>query len=288
MKTCFLAIFMMASPFLIQSQIIENHPILKNISIVRKNFRNLKSGEIVNKTILFKEGKLTTIQTSDVIQNFFYNQKGLLDKSTKEKVGSNWKEVINYSFDKEDRLVKFTKKYEEGGEFVTKTVDLSYQGARINAVTRKSNNHENFVDDVEYVVENGLIVRRISRDRIQQIIGKTEYVYANNNIVRHRGLVGEKTIKSYTFDDKNSVNLLIVESLFGKNYKVIVPLVSFYEEEFDFQSISKNNELTFTANSENYDNKIGKYKYNNLNYPVSCALSEANGTVKTEVNYYYE
>lgn len=288
MKIYLLAIFMMAFPTLMQSQNQENPVKLKQINIVKTNFRNLKSGEIINKTILFKDDKLFSIKTSDVIQSFFYNQKGLLDMSLKEKEGSSWKEIVNYTYDGEQRLVKFSKKYEEDTKYVTKTVTFTYEGGRVQAVTKKSNTQQVFIEDIEYIVENGLIVRRSSRDRNQQIINKTEYVYGKDNIVRHKGLLGDKSIKSYTFDDKNSADLLIVKNIFGHNYKVIVPLVSFYEEEFDFQSISNNNELSYTSTAAKEIIKSGKYKYNNLNYPTSYFLLEDNGMIKTVKNYIYE
>lgn len=277
---------MITFSFLAQSQ--ENSVKLKQINIVKTNFKNLKSGETINKTIFFKDGKLESIKTSDVIQHFFYNPKGLLDMTVKERVGSNWKEVINYTYNPEEKLIKFTKKYEEGGELVTKTVSINYEGARVKATTKKSNNHQFLVDDIEYIVENGLITRRNSRDRNQQIINKTEYVYSKDNIIRHKGLIGDKTIKNYTFDDKNSAELLIVKNIFGPNYKVIVPLVSFHEEEFDIESISANNELTFVPTTTNYVGVSRKYKYNNLNYPISCSLIEDNGIVRTEKKYIYE
>lgn len=285
-KTYFITLFMITFSFLAQSQ--ENSVKLKQINIVKTNFKNLKSGETINKTILFKDGKLESIKTSDVIQHFFYNPKGLLDMTVKERVGSNWKEVINYTYNPEEKLIKFTKKYEEGGELVTKTVSITYEGARVKATTKKSNNHQFLVDDIEYIVENGLITRRNSRDRNQQIINKTEYVYSKDNIIRHKGLIGDKTIKNYTFDDKNSAELLIVKNIFGPNYKVIVPLVSFHEEEFDIESISTNNELTFVPTTTNYVGVSRKYKYNNLNYPISCSLIEDNGIVRTEKKYIYE
>ncbi|MFV8345549.1 hypothetical protein [Flavobacterium sp. ZB4P13] len=288
MKIYFIAIFLMASPRFVQSQILENSVKLKQINVVKTNFRNLKSGEIINRTILFKEGKLLSIKTSDVLQSFFYNPKGLLDMTVKERQGSNWKEVVNYAYNKEEQLVKFTKKYEEGGELVTKTVAITYEGSRVKAVTKKSNSHQTLIEDIEYIVENGLVARRSSRDRNQQIVNKIEYVYFKDNIVRHKGLIGDKSMKNYTFDDKNSADLLIVKNIFGQNYKVIVPLVSFHEEEFDFESISNNNKLSFTSTAINAIGKSGKYKYNNLNYPVSCSLIEENGIVKTEKIYFYE
>ncbi len=288
MKTYFIAIFMVAFPYWMQSQIQENPVKLKRIDIVKTNYQNLKGGEVVNKTILFKEGKLQSIKTSDVIQSFFYNPKGLLDMSVKERVGSDWKEVVNYSYDTQANLVKFVKKYQEGGEFVTKTVNVTYEGARVKAITKKSNSHQVVVEDIEYIVENGLIVRRSSRDRNQQIVTKTEYIYAKENIVRHKGLLGDKSMQNFTFDDKNSANSLIVKSVFGQNYKVIVPLVSFHEDEFDFESISNNNKLSYNSTAVNAIGESGKYKYNKLNYPASHSLIEQNGIVKTETTYFYE
>lgn len=288
MKTYLLALFMMASPCLIQSQVSENTVKLKQINIVKTNFRNLKSGEIVNKTMLFKDGKLQSIKTSDVIQSFFYNTRELLDMTVKERVGSNWKEVINYVYNKDEQLTKLTKQYEENGEQVTKTVTISYEGARVKVITKKSNSQQSQKEDIEYVIENGLINRRLTRDLNQQIVNKIEYVYFKDNIVRHKGLIGDKSIKSFTFDDKNSVNLLMVQNIFGANYKVIVPLVSFHEDEFDFGSIGTNNELVFSSTSVNAVGKSRKYKYNTANYPVSCSLIEENGIVKTEFSYVYE
>ena len=278
---------MLASPCLIQSQVLEHTVKLKQINIVKTNFRNLKSGEIINKMMLFKDGKLQSIKTSDVIQSFFYNTKELLDMTVKERVGSNWKEVINYAY-KDEQLTKLTKQYEENGEQVTKTVTIAYEGARVKVISKKSNSQQSQKEDIEYVIENGLINRRLTRDLNQQIVNKIEYVYFKDNIVRHKGLIGDKSIKNYTFDDKNSVNLLIVQNIFGANYKVIVPLVSFHEDEFDFGSIGANNELVFTSTALNSVGKSRKYKYNIANYPVSCSLIEENGIVKTEFSYVYE
>lgn len=288
MKKYFIAIIMVVFPFLTQSQTSENSVKLKQINVVKTNFRNLKDGEIVNRTMLFKNGKLSSIKTSDVIQSFFYNPNGLLDMTVKEREGSNWKEVVNYSYDKANRLTKFSKKYDENGEYVTKTITVTYEGARIKAITKKSNNHQNFVEDIEYVVDNGAIVRRASRDRNQQIISKKEYGYFKNNFVRQKGLVGDKSTQYYTFDDKNSINLLIVKGIFGENYKLIVPIVSFHEDEFDLQSISENNELSSKSTSVNFIGKSGSYKYNSNNYPISHALIEENGIVKTQTTYLYE
>ncbi|WP_229335503.1 hypothetical protein [Flavobacterium sp. ALJ2] len=284
-KNYFIAIFMMAFSCLIHSQ--DQQFKLKQINVVKTNYRDLKSGEIENKTLLFQDGKILTIKTSDVVHSFFYNQKGLLDMTVKERIGSNWKEVVKYSYDKDDRITKFMKKYDENGETVTKTVTMTYEGARIKAITKKSNVHT-VIEDIEYVVENGLIIRRSSRDRNQQIFNKIEYVYSNDNVIRHKGVLGEKMINNFTFDDKKSVDLLIVQNLFGPNYKVIVPLISFHEEEFDFESISYNNELAFIPSSINYTGVTGKYKYNASNYPISSSFLEQNGIVKIDKTYIYE
>ncbi len=261
---------------------------LKQIKIVKTNFKDLKSGEIINKTITLQDGKLSSIQTSDVTQNFFYNPKGLLDRSVKEKMGVNWKEVVNYSYDTENRLIKFTKKYQEENESLLKTVSLTYQGARVNVITRKSTTKDAIVENIDYIVENGLVTRRSTRDRNDQIINKIEYVYANGNCVKQVGLLGDKSIKYYNFDDKNSPELAIVKNAFGENYKVIVPIISYHEEEFNFQMISPNNELTYRNSAIKDVIKAGKFKYNNLSFPTSYLLIENEGMLKTVKTYSYE
>jgi len=279
---------MMVFPCLLHSQ-DQNAPIrLKQINIVKTNYQNSKDGEIVNKTVVFKDGKIQTITTSDVVQHFFYNTKGLLDKTVKDKIGSEWKEVVNYSYDADNNITKFVKKYQEGNDYITKTVTFGYEGARVKVITKKSTNHQNVVDDNEYIVENGIIVRRTTRDRNKAIIGKIEYVYVNDNVVKHKGLVGDKISKTYTFDDKKSVDQLIVQSLFGDNYKVIVPMISYHEEEFSFEAISYNNEMNFSPSSTVLVGVSRKYKYNKLNFPISCSQIEENGIVKTEKTFIYE
>lgn len=165
---------------------------------------------------------------------------------------------------------------------------FGYEGARVKVTTKKSTNHQNLVDDIEYIVENGIIVRRTSRDRNKAIIGKIEYVYVNDNVVKHKGLVGDKISKTYTFDDKKSVDQLIVQNLFGDNYKVIVPMISYHEDEFSFEAISYNNEMNFSPSSTVLVGVSRKYKYNKLNFPISCSQIEENGIVKTEKTFIYE
>lgn len=279
---------MMALPCLVHSQ-DDTAPVrLKQINIVKTNYQNSTDGEIVNKTVVFKDGKIQTITTSDVVQHFFYNKSGLLDMTVKDRVGSDWKEVVNYTYNADNNITKFVKKYQEGPDYITKVVTFGYEGARIKVTTKKSTNHQNLVDDIEYIVENGIIVRRTSRDRNKAIIGKIEYVYTNDNVVKHRGLVGDKISKTYTFDDKKSVDQLIVQSLFGENYKVIVPMISYHEEEFSFEAISYNNEVNFSPSSSALVAVSRKYKYNKLNFPIFCSQIEENGIVKTEKTFIYE
>gem|GEM_PF-592885 len=288
MKTYFIAIMMMVFPCLLHSQ-DQNAPVrLKQINIVKTNYQNSKDGEIVNKTVVFKDGKIQTITTSDVVQHFFYNKNGLLDMTVKDKVGSDWKEVVNYSYDADNNIIKFVKKYQEGNDYITKVVTFTYEGARVKVITKKSTNHQNLVEDIEYIVENGTIVRRTSRDRNKAIIGKIEYVYVNDNVVKHKGLVGDKISKTYTFDDKKSADALIVQNLFGNNYKVIVPMISYHEDEFSFEAISYNNEMNFSPSSTALVAVSRKYKYNKLNFPISCSQIEENGIVKTEKTFIYE
>ncbi|WP_264552732.1 hypothetical protein [Flavobacterium sp. N2038] len=287
MKTYFIAIITMVFPFLLHSQ--EDTPVrLKQINIVKTNYQNSKDGEIVNKTVVFKDGKIQTITTSDVVQHFFYNKSGLLDMTVKDKVGSEWKEVINYTYNADNNITKFVKKYQEGPDYITKVVTFGYEGARIKVTTKKSTNHQNLLDDIEYIVENGIIVRRTSRDKNKQIIGKIEYVYVNDNVSKHKGLVGDKISKTFTYDDKKSVDQLIVQNLFGDNYKVIVPMISYHEDEFTFEDISYNNEMNFSPSSTALVAVSRKYKYNKLNFPIFCSQIEENGIVKTEKTFIYE
>lgn len=279
---------MMMVSCLVQSQDQDTPVRLKQINIIKTNYQNYKDGEIVNKSVVFKDGKVQTITTSDVIQKFFYNKSGLLDMTVKEKTGSEWKEVVNYTYNPDLNITKLVKKYQEGNDYITKTVTFTYEGARIKVITKKSTNHQNIVEDIEYIVENGIIVRRTSRDKNKQINGKIEYAYSNDNVVRHRGLVGDKISKTFTFDDKKSVDALIVQNLFGDNYKVIVPMISYHEDEFAFESISYNNETNFSPSSTVLVGISKKYKYNKLNYPISCSQLEENGIVKTEKTFIYE
>lgn len=287
MKTYFAAFFLMAFSCGVKSQTLDQSLQLKHIAVIKTNFRNLKSGEAIHKNYTFENGKLSTIKTSDVTQSFFYNKKGILDHTVKDRVGSNWKEVNNYTYDAQDRLILFTKKYEENGKIVTKTVTYTYEGARIKQVTKKSTTQQLFVEEVDYVVENGLVVRRSVRDRNQQIIHKTEFFYDKGNPTKQTGLVGDKTIHYFGYDTKTSAHRLMVKAIFGPHYQVIVPLVSFQDEEFKWNDSSPNNEIKYNTSTSPVI-KAGVFKYNTTNYPISYSLIEDNGMIKTVKTFVYE
>jgi hypothetical protein len=105
--------------------------------------------------------------------------------------------VINYGYNKDEQLTKLIKQYERMEQKRVTT----YEGPRVKVITKKSNSPQSQMEDIEYVIENGLINRRLTRDRNQQIVNKIEYVYFKENIVRHKGLIGDKSM-NYTFDDK--------------------------------------------------------------------------------------
>lgn len=287
MKTYFAAFALMAFSCGLKCQTLDQSKQLKQITVVKTNFRNLKSGEAVHKNYTFENGKLSTIKTSDVTQSFFYNKKGLLDHTVKDRVGSNWKEVINYTYDTQNRLIVFTKKYDENGKTVTKSVTYNYDGSRIKQVTKKSTTQQLFVEEVDYVVENGLVVRRSVRDRNQQITLKTEYFYDKGNPTKQSGLVGDKTIHYFGYDTKTSARLLLVKTMFGPNYQVIVPLVSFQEEEFAWNDISSNNEINYRSTASPII-KAGQFKYDASNYPTAYNLVEDNGMIKTVKTFSFE
>jgi hypothetical protein len=56
--------------------------------------------------------------------------------TVKERVG-NWKEVINYGYNKDEQLTKLIKQYEENGSS-DKTVTITYEGPRVKVITKKA------------------------------------------------------------------------------------------------------------------------------------------------------
>ncbi|KIX21485.1 hypothetical protein SY27_07195 [Flavobacterium sp. 316] len=283
MKKQLLALFGLALSLSVQSQTTNESVKLKQIKSVETNTLN---GDKITKTYSFQDGKLTSIKTSDLIQSFFYNKKGILDKTVKEREGSTWKEVASYFYDESDRLVKFTSKYEEGDENVTKTVTFKHEGSRIIAITKNSNSSLKFTKYIDYVVENGKIIRESERNLSQKIINKKEMHYYKDNLSRYKGLVGDKSIDNYTYDDKNSAMLLLVKNVFGENYQTIVPLIAPHENEFPIESISYHNFLNFSSTATHKTKYGNTYTYNNLNFPKTHTQNK--GKLKTVVSYEYE
>jgi hypothetical protein len=70
MKTYLIILFMLACPCLMQSQASENIVKLKQINIVKTNPQS-QSGEIVNKTIFFKDEKLNPLKPQTLFRFFF-------------------------------------------------------------------------------------------------------------------------------------------------------------------------------------------------------------------------
>jgi hypothetical protein len=60
-------------------------------------------------------------------------------------------------------------KWQNGHDYVWRTSSKSDK--------KKSNSPQSQMEDIEYVIENGLINRRLTRDRNQQIVNKIEYVF---------------------------------------------------------------------------------------------------------------
>ena len=71
------------------------------------------------------------------------------------------------------------------------------------------------MEEVDFVVENGKVVRRSVRDRNKQIIHKTEFYYDKEKIKPNkRDFWATKPSKYFGYDDKESANLLM-EKHFG-------------------------------------------------------------------------
>jgi hypothetical protein len=246
------------------------------------------SDEVINKTYKFIDGKLSSIQTSDIIQSFFYNPNGYLNRSVKERIGSDWKELVTYKYDDNDRLIKLTNEYKENNSSLIKTVTFTYSGSRITAVTTKSNTHIKYTQYMEYVIEEGQIVRESERNLNQDYVNKKEIGYYKDNLSIRKGLFGDKSSDYYAYDDKNSIQLLLLENVFGANYKTIVPLVAPHEKEFLLEGISQHNLLKYSSNSPSKLEYTYTYTYNNLGYPKTSILLENNKIEKTTATYSYE
>lgn len=281
MKKQLLATLILCLPLVALGQMVR----LKKIISIEKNITN---NQVVTKTHTFEKGKLITIQTSDVIQSFFYNENDLLDHTVKERVGSNWKEVNNYYYNPDNQLIKHTNKYQDGVESAVKTVNFKYEGSRITAITTRTDSKVKFSQYIEYVVENDLVVRETERNLNQDIIQKRELYYYKDNFVRSRGFIGDKSSDVYMYDNKNSAQILIAESLFGANYKIIVPIITRHEKEIGLEAISMHNLTKFESSSPEKMPYEYTYTYTTENYPKTIVLTNDSKEITTNVTIEYE
>ncbi|NHN27854.1 hypothetical protein FIA58_019425 [Flavobacterium jejuense] len=253
---------------------------------IKSTETNTSTGEVITKTYSFQNGKLVSIKTSDIIQSFFYNTNGNLDRTVRENEMSDWKEVASYFYDGRNNLIKYVNEYEEGGKSVTKTINYSYDGSKIRAVTKKSNSTLKFVQWVDYTLENGRIINESERDINQKVISNRRIDYIEGDLIAYKGVFGDRSTDSYDYDDKESAMRLVVKNVFGKNYKTIVTLIAPHEREFPLESISYHNFLKFTSTTPSKKEYKYVYTYNDLNYPKTHI--EHTGKLKTIVDYEYE
>ena len=150
MKKNLLALLGFVFIFYVQAQESDVSIKLKQITSIETN---TKTGEYITKKYTFQDGKLASIKTSDIIQSFFYNSNGYLERTVRENEMSGWKEVATYEYDNRHNLIKYVNEYEEGGKSVTKTITYKYDGNKIRAITKKSNSPLKFVQWIDYTLE---------------------------------------------------------------------------------------------------------------------------------------
>ena len=283
MKTQLLTLIGFAISLLANGQNPNLNIKLKEIKSVELNISN---GDKISKNYSFDNGKLKSIKTSDIVQLFFYNNNGTLDKTVRENEAFGWKEIATYSYDDNSNLVKYTNKYDEGNKSVTKTVSFSYEGSRIRAITKKSNTPKKYVQWIDYAIQDGKIVSESERDLNQKIISNKRIDYNEDDLVAYKGLLGDRSMDNYDYDDKNSAMLLLVQNVFGENYQTIVTLIAPHEKEFPLESMSNHNFVKFTSTKPSKNEYSNVYAYNNFDYPKSH--TQYNGGYKTMVTYEYE
>ncbi|VXA95157.1 conserved exported hypothetical protein [Flavobacterium sp. 9AF] len=283
MKKQLLSLLGFVLAIFVQAQETEVSIKLKQITSVETN---TKTGEYITKKYSFQNGKLTSIKTSDIIQSFFYNKEGYLDKTVRENEMSDWKEIATYFYDDKNNLVKYVNEYEDGGKSVTKTISYKYEGNKINAITKKSNSSLKFVQWIDYTLENGRIINESERDINGKVITNKKIDYIEGDLIAYKGVFGDRSTDSYDYDDKQSAMRLLVQNVFGKNYKTIVTLIAPHEKEFSLESISYHNFLKFSSTTPSKKQYEYSYTYNDLNYPKTHI--EHTGLLKTIVNYEYE
>lgn len=279
MKKQILILFVGFFTFYTQSQTI-------NLKQIESNVVNTSTGEKITKNYFFKEGKLVSIKTSDIIQTFFYNIGGNLDRSVRENEMSSWKEVASYFYDANKRLSKYVNNYDGGGTVITKTIIFKYEGSKITAITKRSNSRLKFVQYIDYAIKDWRIVSETERDLNNKIITNRLVDYVDNDLVTYKEVVGDKATDSYIYDDKKSAMQLLVKNVFGNNYKVNLLLIAPHEREFAIQNISVHNFLKFTSTKASKKEYAFSYTYNEMDYPKTHTYVD--GDIKTVVTYFYE
>ena len=283
MKKNLLALLGFVFIFYVQAQESDVSIKLKQITSIETN---TKTGEYITKKYTFQDGKLASIKTSDIIQSFFYNSNGYLERTVRENEMSGWKEVATYEYDTRHNLIKYVNEYEEGGKSVTKTITYKYDGNKIRAITKKSNSPLKFVQWIDYTLENGRIVNESERDINEKVISNKRIDYIEGDLIAYKGVFGDRSTDSYDYDDKQSAMRLVVQNVFGKNYKSIVTLIAPHEKEFPLESISYHNFLKFSSTTPSKKEYQYTYTYNEMDYPKTHV--EHTGLLKTIVSYEYE
>ncbi|WP_130734124.1 hypothetical protein [Flavobacterium sp. J27] len=283
MKKQLLTLFGFVFALCVQAQETETSVKLKQITSTETN---TKTGEYSTKKYTFQDGKILSIKTSDIVQSFFYNANGYLDRTVRENEMSDWREVASYFYDDRNNLIKYVNEYEEGGKSVSKTITYKYEGNKIKAITKRSNSSLKFVQWIDYTLENGRIVNESERDINEKVISNRRIDYIEGDLIAYKGVFGDRSTDSYDYDDKFSAMRLFVQNVFGKNYKTIVTLIAPHEKEFPLESISYHNFLKFSSTTPSKKEYRYIYTYNDLNYPKTHI--EHTGLLKTIVNYEYE
>jgi DNA-directed RNA polymerase subunit H (RpoH/RPB5) len=279
MKKQILTLFVFALSFFAQCQTVK----LKKIASVETN---TTTGEKITKNYFFNEGKLASIKTSDIVQSFFYNKNGDIDRTVRENEVSSWKEVASYYYDDKNRLSKYVNDYDGGGTVITKTITFKYEGSKITAITKRSNSSLKFVQYIDYGVKDWRIASETERDLNQKIVSNRLIDYQDNNLVTYKGVVGDKATDIYVYDEKKSAMQLLVKNVFGVNYKINLLLIAPHEREFAIENMSNHNFLKFTSTKSSKKEYSYSYTYNELDYPKTH--THIDGVITTTVTYDYE
>ena len=279
MKKQILTLFVFALSFYAHSQIVN----LKQIESIEMN---TNTGEKITKNYFFNDGKLASIKTSDIIQSFFYNKDGNLERTVRENEMSNWKEVASYFYDDYKRLSKYVNDYDSGGTVITKTIIFKYDGSRITAITKRSNSRLKFVQYIDYSVKDWRVVSETERDLNRKIVTNRLVDYSENDLTTYKEVIGDKSTDSYVYDDKKSAMQLLVKNVFGENYKINLLLIAPHEREFSIQNMSVHNFLKFTSTKSSKKEYAFSYTYNEMDYPKTH--THIDGVIKTVVTYSYE